>query len=375
MRKRTLTSSRRGRGFSLIELAVVLAISAAIGLTLWRLLPTMRATTGSGAGNTAKIDLSDAQQALEGYILRTNRLPRPDTGTTGFEDSESSTTQVGMLPYRTLGLGSDPKLRYGVYRDSSVAPALDADLAVKRERYTPTLPEPSDDVPANGLNFCVGLKNGIASPGALTVGTQAVPVAYALAHAGINGTFDGLNNSSLNFELAATPQSPSYDDRVLTTGLAELFGRLNCHERLSAAEGAARQAYAAFDVERSAALYQDFRTFAVEVRANSREFAIANDLIAKADLALTVADGVTAIAIAAQTGGIGAGVIAGNAIPTAAATFAAVAATVALAAAVLAVPKAEEQRTAAQVFRSNAAQSYSLAIARAKTVKSKGLLR
>lgn len=362
---------RRTRGFSLIELAVVLAISATIGLALWRLLPAMRNTTVDDSPQAA---LVAAQQALEGYVLRTNRLPRPDSsaGSTGFEDA-SGVAQVGMLPYRTLGMASDPRLRYGVYRSSQATVTLDADLAVSLDRYVPTLPVPSG-VPANGLDFCVALKNGISNPSALTAGAQSIPVAYALAHRGANGSFDGLNSTATRFELAAANRSNSYDDRVLTSGLAELFGRLNCHTRLSAAEGAARDAFATFDIERSAVLYQDFRAFAVRARTNARDFAIANEVIATVDLADIVAGGVTAIAIAAQTAGIGAGVVAGAVIPAGFAAIALAAATAALVLAIIALEKANTQKAAADVFRNDANTLYVAALARARSFKSKGLL-
>ena len=362
---------RRTKGFSLIELAVVLAISAAIGLALWRLLPAMRSNTVDDSPQAA---LVAAQQALEGYILRTSRLPRPDTsaGGTGFEDA-SGVAQVGMLPYRTLGMASDPRLRYGVYRSSQAAVTLDADLAVSLGRYVPTLPVPSG-VPANGLDFCIALKNGITNPSALTAGAQAIPVAYALAHRGANGTFDGLNSTATGFELAAANRSNAYDDRVLTSGLAELFGRLNCHTRLSATEAAARDAFAAFDIERSAILYQDFRAFAVRARTNARDFAIAQVVIATVDLADSAAAGILAIAIAAQTAGIGVGVVAGAVIPASLAAAALVVASTALAKAVLALVKANDQMAAADVFRNDANTLYVAALARARSFKRKGLL-
>ena len=366
-----LGDSRQARGFSLIELGVVLAISAAIGLALWRLLPAMRSSTVDDAPQAA---LVAAQQALEGYVLRANRLPRPDTsaGSTGFEDA-GGVAQVGMLPYRTLGMASDPRLRYGVYRNSHAAVTLDADLAVTLDRYVPTLPVPSG-VPANGLDFCVALKNGFANPSALTAGAQSVPVAYALAHRGTNGVFDGLNSTAAGFELAAAYRSATYDDRVLTSGLAELFGRLNCQTHLSAAEGAARDAFATFDVERSAVLYQDFRAFSVRARISTRDFAIAKQVIATVDAADSIAAGVTAIAIAAQTAGIGAAVVAGAVVPAGLSVLALAAATAALVLAVMAVDKANDQKAAADAFRSEANTLYVAALARARSFKRKGLL-
>lgn len=336
-------------GFSLIELAVVLAISAVIGLAIWKLMPAMRGTANADA---PRIALQEAQTALEGFILRENRLPCPASSTNGVEDCTGN-VQVGTLPYSTLGLSASSQLRYGVYRNAAAVVKNDADLAQAKQRYLPT--SPINIIGAiNGLDFCVALKNAIASPSVLAASASGVSIAYGLAHAGANGNFEGVN-ADINpaFELASTAQSSSYDDKVAIAGHSELFGRLNCPERLSRANGAARSLYAAFDNDLNAALYAEYRTFVVQVREKNLVFAISTAAIAAADLVIAIAGGATSLALAAATVGIGAGTVIGAAAAVAAATAAGIAATAGVVAAGVALAKANSQRDAANANKLN----------------------
>lgn len=339
-------------GFSLIELAVVLAISAVIGLAIWKLLPAMRGTANVDA---PRIALQEAQTALEGFILRENRLPCPSSAASaqnGIEDCTGN-VQVGTLPYSTLGLSAGVPMRYGVYRNAAAAVKNDADLAQAKQRFLPTSPI-NILGPINGLDFCVALKNAIASPSALAASASGVSIAYGLAHAGANGNFEGANaDSNPAFELASAAQSSSYDDKVAIAGHSELFGRLNCPERLSNANGAARSLYAAFDNDLNAALYAEYREFVVKVRAINLLFAISTAAIAAADLVIAIAGGATALALAAATAGISAFTVIGASLAITAATLAGIAAAAGVVAAGLALAKANDQRDAANVNKLN----------------------
>ena len=125
------------RGFSLIELSVVLL---AMGLLGW--------AVASGSGNSAALQDRDRarqsaeslRETLRAFALRNGRLPCPDTGGSGWEGNAAgvcaSGVEAGWLPYRSLGLDLPPdalRAAYGVYRNRN-ATGGDADLAVATER-------------------------------------------------------------------------------------------------------------------------------------------------------------------------------------------------------------------------------------------------
>lgn len=337
-------------GFSLIELTVVLAIAAVIGLAIWKLLPLI---SGTANVDNPRLVLQEAQTALEGFVLRENRLPCPATaGSNGVEDCTGN-VQVGTLPYSTLGLASGTQLRYGVYRNGAVVVKNDADLAQAKQRFLPT--SPINIIGAiNGLDFCAGLKNAIASPNVVAASANGVSIAYGLAHAGVNSNFEGANaDANPIFELASTAHTSNYDDRVIIAGHSELFGRLNCPQRLSNANGAARSLYAAFDNNLNAALYAEYRTFVVNVREKNLGFAISTAAIAAADLVIALAGAATSLALAAATVGIGAGTVIGAGGAVAAATAAGIAATAGVVSAGIALDKANRQRDAADANKTN----------------------
>ena len=358
-------------GFSLIEIAVVLAISAAIGLAIWSILPKLR---GSITADTSRAALLEAQQALDGFVTRNHRLPCPATAAGGVENCGAGAVLVGTFPYSTLGLSGGVNLRYGAYQNTNGNPVLDANLTRQAARFVPLSPAPLVSG-INGLDFCAGIKNAVsnATP-TLQAGATNVPIAYALAHPGANGVFENLNATASGFELAAQAVSNSYDDKVITAGLSELFGRLDCPERLSHAEGAARAAFAAYDVNRNALMYQDFRVFAVRARTNTRNFAIAKFAIATADLAIAVATQVTAVALAAAVAPAAAPTIAGAALAVTAAVAAEVLAAAAVGLTQVALDKEIDQKNRADTFLVNTTALYLKAFTDATAIKNKGLL-
>lgn len=333
------------RGFSLIEMTVVLAITGALGLAAWKLLPALRP---AAEGNRTQLILSEARQAVEGYVLRAHRLPCPDTDGDGLENC-TATSVVGSLPYRTLGLSSSQALRYGVYRNANLMTAQDADLAVVKDRLIPLLPPTGFSMEQNGLDFCWGLRNAAAAPSGLVAGS--VPVAYAIAHSGADGVFNGANATATGFEAPGQPLSSAYDDQVVATGLSELSGRLACPARLGEVQGAARAAYSAYDIDRSAGMYQEFRTFAVPVREANVALAATNLALSILDVANATATGITSVALTGVTAGVGAGSIAAAALGIAASAAAMVAATASTVTAGLALDKAKKQKTAAEAFK------------------------
>lgn len=89
------------KGFSLIELAVVLAI---VGFLLGALFYPLSAQFNLKRANTTSQQLQDIEDALIAFAAANNRLPCPDTTGSGLEDASCSTDYEGYLPYATLGL-------------------------------------------------------------------------------------------------------------------------------------------------------------------------------------------------------------------------------------------------------------------------------
>ena len=371
--KPTSKALRKPGGFSLIEVAVVLAIAVVIGLAIWKMLPALRGTTSQ---DTPQAQLLEAQQALEGFVVRQSRLPCPDLDNDGLEDC-ASVASAGGLPYKTLGLSAGSTVRYGAFRNpNNVTLTADADLVAAKLRYTPPVPP----VPvlaasvAGGLDFCVALKNAIAvSPGGV-VTAGAIPVAYALVHPGENGRIEAVNTTT-SFAIGAAARDATYDDRVLSAGLSEMFGRVNCPERLGQANGAARASYAAYDIDREAEFHERFRRFDVRVQTQNLAVANLNLLIAIADAAITVMATAIGAAAAADTKGVTL-VLSVIALPLAVAQSA-----YGLAQAILEVPKAQaslnESRAnlvSATAFRIATNLLYLNARTQASALRAKGLL-
>lgn len=254
--------ARASGGWSLVELAIVLVVVGVIGVVLWRMLPLAPQVA---AGDAARRDLEQAEQALVGYALAHSRLPAPL-----IEDG------VALLPAETLGLPSRLKLRY------QVQPAL---TAPPGDLFAPLLPPvyggvggtPTVSGQTNGLDFCMALKNA----GALSLGgMDGIPTAFALMHGGPAG-HDNLAGAAF-----ALPGARNVGERrIVAIGPGEFAARLGCPDRVARVHGAARAAYTAYDLARIAHEYERLREFAVQVAEMNLENARANEMFAGFDVA------------------------------------------------------------------------------------------
>ncbi|WP_083489999.1 type II secretion system protein [Stenotrophomonas daejeonensis] len=120
-------------GFSLLELAVVVAILGVLTMTALSAFENLEQVRRH---NAARAHAEAARQALHTFALRNKRLPCPnlsDNGDTGFEGNNGScnaNANVGWLPYASLGLDMPvraERLRYGVHRGTT-----DTDLVAPR---------------------------------------------------------------------------------------------------------------------------------------------------------------------------------------------------------------------------------------------------
>ncbi len=111
---------RPQRGFSLIELAIVLAAAA---LLIGGLMVPLSAQIERYRMRQTEVALAEATEALLGYAVVHTRLPCPDTDGDGAEDRSASTSKShpcrraeGALPSVTLGVrgldGWNRRIRY-----------------------------------------------------------------------------------------------------------------------------------------------------------------------------------------------------------------------------------------------------------------------
>ncbi|HYG05139.1 MAG TPA: prepilin-type N-terminal cleavage/methylation domain-containing protein [Stenotrophomonas sp.] len=268
-------AARGQRGWSLLELSVVLAVLGLLGLVLWRLLPLAPQVA---AADAAGRDLAQAEQALVGYALVHHRLPAP-----------VSVGGLAMLPVQELGLPARLQLRYQVQPTLTQAPF---------NRYEPVLPPaaegsaPSTSNQVNGLDLCMALK---AVADTSLSGMQDIPTALALMHRG------GVGNERTPDDFVLPGSVDAGSRRVLAVGPNELASRLQCPDRVARTQGAARAANAAYDMARVARRYKDFRTFGIQVAEMNLQQAKANEVFAGFDVAYGVA--LEAIAILQEAAG------------------------------------------------------------------------
>ena len=90
-------------GFSLIEMAIVLAI---VALLLGTLLPTLSGQIEQQRRNETRKYMDEVRDALLGYAIANSHLPCPDSNNDGTAEATCTTTaqQVGTLPYKDLGI-------------------------------------------------------------------------------------------------------------------------------------------------------------------------------------------------------------------------------------------------------------------------------
>jgi prepilin-type N-terminal cleavage/methylation domain-containing protein len=340
--------TRRARGYSLMEISVVLVILALLGFSLWKLIPALDQV---GETDPAEAQLALADEAVIGFIMREHRLPCPDTTGNGEENvsdpaSGGCALRNGAFPSRTLGLRSfNAPLNYGVY-----LPPTGQSLTRLIASYAPPLPPPQantsvtewpltmkdDDTydgdmnlmtqpPAmarehptaaentaaagriNGLDFCARLRQVEIIDTKSTLMTSGdMPVAYVIAHPGAQNAdgagaaFDG-GNEGPKFAAPHQPASSDYDDQVLATGFSELAARLSCPAYLSRVNAAGNAAWAAYDHYRFALAYLQYRNFALDLAYGDLQGAETDLILGVVGLAGGILGGVASSAIAIIT--------------------------------------------------------------------------
>ncbi|MCP4717256.1 MAG: prepilin-type N-terminal cleavage/methylation domain-containing protein, partial [Deltaproteobacteria bacterium] len=212
--------NRNCSGFSLVEMAIVIII---IGIIISAVSLSM-----PGLISSAKVKKCEALIAKAAYVLTTQlslsgRVPCPDTDGDGFENridggtaddpgDDSCSSDIGSLPWQTMGIGAGDDmwgtaLRYGVY----------ADL-----------------VQGTALTLCSTLGTAVAASASCntaklhtTSGADSANQAFIIVSAGPDEALDGLNSGTdPGFEPAGRIPAAGYDDLSATRTLTGLYGKL-----------------------------------------------------------------------------------------------------------------------------------------------------
>ena len=313
----------RHGGFTLIELAVVVAMLGLVASLLMQLVPALKRSTGMAQSVR---NLDDVEAALVAFAAINGRLPCPDTAGDGVEHMAGATctSVIGKFPYLTLGFSyplvnaAGLDFRYAVHSRAGVLNA-NVQLEKKQERFQPqigsdagsgvALGSKSIYAGANGrLDFCQALRTGmdynlVPGPSASYLYIQGAAaktnVAYVLVDPGVgdmdlvNGYFDGLNGSAsdtnpgfespLKSGSARSLLSAGYDDRVVVGYFDQLWETLGCSATMTTV------GHAQANVETTAALLeQSLADYKVQL-VLAKDMAYADNFSAGATLASAVA--------------------------------------------------------------------------------------
>jgi len=232
-------SCRPQRGFSLVELSVVLVV---VGLLL--------GMAYTGVSKRVEVDLraksrqliQELNQSIVGFALQHYRLPCPDQNGNGLEQCG---TIAGEFPWKTVGLtfkpvgATDIPLRYGAYQN------IAANLVQASNVFSPILPTQNASSPpvavitpnnVNGLDFCRKIRDAsVIAPNAADLNAGGRNIAYAILDAGVadadgNGSvWDGANAAlGASIELPGRVVSQTYDDFVYAVPFYQLLGDMGC---------------------------------------------------------------------------------------------------------------------------------------------------
>lgn len=213
----------RYRGFTLVEMAVVLTI---VGVLLAGLLPTLSSQVEQQRRSETRKQMEEIKEALIGYAVINQRFPCPTTQTDPTQvdygvavGTCAAPTSEGYLPWKTLGLPEiDP---WGLKRTATASPWL----GYFRYRVDPLFAVPFTlaSTPSDTLDLQV---RDTAGNRLTNVTEKPVAIFYST---GPNKIPDG-GNTSYEATIAATYQSdvpnPNFDDLTLWISRPVLFSRM-----------------------------------------------------------------------------------------------------------------------------------------------------
>lgn len=235
----SIVTRKPGRGFSLVEMSIVLVIFALLAGGLMLSLSSQQEIQRL---SEARRQLADTREALIGYLIVNGRLPPPAKASTASgvagagEISEGLTS--GVVPWATLGLPeTDPwgqRLSYRV-TDQFATKVADAPKP-------PCLPATSPWPAQSSFALC-SVGNITVTDGATTIASNLPAIVISHGKNGLggyrqNGTQvsgaagNELENADGNATFISSPQSVNFDDEVTWLPLFNLMSRMIAAGRL-----------------------------------------------------------------------------------------------------------------------------------------------
>ncbi len=251
MKRDTTVGLSHTRGFSLIEMAVVMMI---MGLLLSGLFQAM----GQSTENTRRTDttslLNQVEEALYGYAQAYGRLPCPGIDTSAGVESVAvvgtgqCTQAHGFVPHVTLGLQSQPSsngllvdawgfpLRYSVATLANGGNRVFTNVTGLRAQFasgTPLTPDVLTLLCISDTPACVGVVHANTVPALVfSMGANAASFSSADETENAGGLLGTLAVPNDNEFVSKTYQGDNYDDILVWLSPNILFSRLVAAGRL-----------------------------------------------------------------------------------------------------------------------------------------------
>jgi len=239
-----MTARRRQIGFTLVEMAVVIAI---VGLLITGAIMTIAAQAEQRAIDETRRRLNSAVEAIIAYAVVNGRLPCPavvGAGKYGDEDGAPACTSAfgGFLPARTIGFQPTDELLYGLdawnnrirYAVSAAAPTVCPGGVANHYTTTGSMKSLGMSCKPNDLDIC-NVAGACAAANQVVASNTAVFLVYSIGKNGPNTSSygpDEVENTNGDARFVSRTWSGTeaaagyYDDLMVVVPAGVLYTRL-----------------------------------------------------------------------------------------------------------------------------------------------------